>query len=147
MSALARSRSLSFACQRVLPAIVFIAITGACASLRSASDYEPPRTMILFENNSAEPVRVFLVERHGAAYRLGKVHPMQSQALFVPDHLTLHPDRQVALVVVPLSRERGMHYPDDQSLRTAYFAPMAEVASQRWTMTSLFLSGSGVAPR
>lgn len=130
---------------RAAAAVALTLFIAACSTLGGQVD-PLPRATVEFDNQSPDPVRVYLVVENGGDYLLGRVYPMQSNFLTIPRHLPASASGRIALVAVPLGEggfsnrlERGPHTRE-------LVSSLAELTTQRFVITPLALHGVFAAP-
>lgn len=129
---------------RAAGALAIVVAISACAG----SGLFPPatdpylRASIAVENMSGAPVRVYLVQREGGTFLLGRVYPMQSEQLRLPAHIEITDARAVTLVAVPLAGPLPRYGYFGNAAHSAPMTSVREIASRRWVMTSSTLTGA-----
>ena len=117
--------------------IAFTSLIGGCAS--SGGRHALPPATIAFDNQSPDPVRVYLVVENGGEYPLGRVYPMQDEFLRLPRHLDLATSGRVAIVAVPLGEGSSFHRLARGPHTREVVSTMAELSAQRFVITPLAL--------
>ena len=132
----------SSALGRGLAALTVAALLVGCGSLGGPHLAPSPRATIEFDNQSTEPVRVYLVIPDAGEYLLGRVYPMQTSSLMLPRHLPITDSRRASLVVVPLAGSSFAHRLRSGPHTREFVASFADLVTQRYLITPLALHGS-----
>ncbi len=126
---------------RSLAALALAAGTLACGTLGAGGGSVPPRATLEFDNQSPDPVRVYLVIEDGGQYLLGRVYPMQRNSLTIPRHLPPSDAHRVALVAVPIGSPDLVHPVASGDASRQIVASLAELSLQRFVITPTSMHG------
>ena len=119
--------------------LALITLFAGCAS--TGGHRPPPAATIEFDNQSPDPVRVYLVVENGGEFLLGRVYPMQSNFLRVPRHLPESASGRISLIVVPLGEGGYANRLERGPYTRELIATMPELTVQRFVITPLALHG------
>ena len=120
-------------------------VIAGCSTLGGQVD-PLPRATIEFDNQSADPVRVYLVLENGGQFLLGRVYPLQSNFLTIPRYLPASASGRIALVAVPLGEGGFLHRLERGPHTRELVSSMAELTTQRFVITPLALHGVFAGP-